>query len=55
MKKSFVAAIVEYDDNRTLLEEKGRKARIRIEEQFSWDYNVEAMQNIYHDILERRG
>lgn len=53
MKKSFVEAIAEYDSNRDMLEEKGRNARRRIEERFSWDRSVEEMLNIYRDVIRQ--
>ena len=51
IKSSLVEEIIRFDENRNLIEEKGRKARKRIEDLFGWENNVSTMMGIYKNIL----
>ena len=51
IKTSFVEEIIRFDEDRDLIEKKGRSARKRIEDIFSWDRNVDTMLSIYENIL----
>lgn len=53
IKVDFLNTIKKYYENRNLLEKKGKVARKRIEEVYSWEYVMEFMDNLYDDIEKK--
>ena len=53
LKKGFVDAIKRYAEDYQLIKAHGRAGRHRIEEEYSWEKNVQVLQEIYDEIIRK--
>lgn len=54
LKKGFVDAIKRYAEDYQLIKAHGCAGRQRIEEEYSWEKNVQALQGIYDEIIRKQ-